>query len=138
MIAAAVTMAACGGSVSQADFLERADARCQDFRQRSTPLLRADPATGLPRVRNLRRLEKLMTRTAAELRELTAPKGDAEQVGRYIAGVQINANNVRRLAIALQGQRRKRIRQLRRRLNAGTAATRALAAEYGFKVCGST
>jgi hypothetical protein len=133
-LASLTLLAGCGG-VSQAEFVRRADGLCTRFRQEARPLL--GQQTRLPRARNLRRLHALMLNSVTRLRRLTPPRGDEDQVARYLAGVKINASRVRQLATALERNQRRRVKKLRAELSAGTAATRVLAAQYGFKVCGS-
>jgi hypothetical protein len=123
--------------VSQREFTAAADARCEEFRREARRLVAPEARAGLPSVRNLRRLRALMLRTTARLRRLTPPRGDAREVRRYIDGVEANAEVAGRLATALKRGSPRRVRALRRRLIAGSATTRWLAEEYGFRVCGA-
>jgi hypothetical protein len=125
----------CGAFVSQGEFTAAADARCREFRREARGLVA--PAAGLPSARHVRRLRSLMLTTVARLRRLTPPRGDAEEIARYLAGVEANAKVAGRLATALERGSPRRVRALRRRLVAGTATTRWLAQQYGFRVCGA-
>jgi hypothetical protein len=137
LLIVAALLPGCVDSVSQKDFRAQADARCSQFRRQSDGLLDPQRATGVPSARNLRKLRSLILRTARELRALEPPLGDADQVGRYIDSVEINAANVGRLAGAVQHRQRASIAELTERVVAGTAATRELAVRYGFEVCGA-
>jgi hypothetical protein len=88
-------------------------------------------------VHRLRRLHTLMRSTVARLRRLTPPRGDEAQIARYLAGIELNARRVKHLAETTADRRHRRAQSLREALAAGTVATRQVAVQYGFKVCGT-
>lgn len=125
----------CGHSVSQRDYVRRADAVCATFVKEARPLLGPEPGQSLPPPGKLERVSRLLRQTAARLRRLEEPRGDADELTRYVEGLDLGARRTAQLARAVHRGRSRQIDRVYASLASGTAATRNLARGYGFTSC---
>jgi hypothetical protein len=137
-----VIVAGCGSSVTQRDFVTRADGICaaalREVRAVPPPSLRSGGSQAVPAVAGyLARVVPIVTQEAAALRRLQRPSGGSAGralLDRYLAALAQEATDYRRLAAAARRGDAAGVADAEGALRASPAV--ALAARYGLRTCG--
>jgi hypothetical protein len=148
--ALALSASACGGdsdasgedsTLTRAEFIERADAICQQMYTQRDPLeieaARAAQAGDSARAAEVfENAAEITENRVAELRELPVPPGDEEQVAEILDRAQSTADTARVAAEAIREQDPAALdEQSREGALTNTRFSKA-AIQYGFFVCG--
>ena len=139
----ALASAGCGGggskAPSKADFIKQGDALCSRFRTElsayGTKLSAAKSSA--ERSTLLNQLAATLDRQVAEFDALRTPEGDDAVIRRYLGGVRRETSAVRAAASALGKGDTAQGQALLQNMISSAASARGIAADYGFKVCGS-
>jgi hypothetical protein len=155
LAALALALAACGGSSSQAgkpltraQYIAKADKLCTASNARTRALndklVRAASET-TTNAQLLRRLAPILRQgyapiaaNASTFDAVAPPVADAVAIERIREAYDQQAELVRRLAIAAEGNDADRFKSLSRTQTQVVARARRLARAYGFKECGSS
>ena len=149
VLAVVLATAGCGGddddsdgsasTVSKAEFIQRADELCRDFRRKRDDLeAEADATSDTDRQAQIfRQLADEADATGDKFERLPVPAGDKAIIDRYISASRDQIDVVRRIADALDDRDPGAVATL---LGSGERSgdeVQDIAQDYGFKVCGS-
>ena len=143
--AAALAMAGCGGN-SKGEYIAEVDELCEQSRPEAARIKRA-----FNRVRRAPRGARLRLETAAvddavesqtgaleDLKDIGRPDGEAgEEAERFIRSNERDLADLRDYGAALKRRDRHAIAHAQEQIRAHQGETKAIAQDYGFKICGA-
>lgn len=125
--------------ISKAEYIQRGDDLCREFRKTSDPVERQIRETSDPSEQAglLRRVADAFDRALKGFDALPKPRGDEDVLTRYLDTARENVVLVRRAADDLdEGKADEATSLLQNAVDASNKAE-GIAQGYGFKVCGS-
>jgi hypothetical protein len=148
VVLAALALAACGGGVSRADYIAKADAFCASdkagAKERNQRLQAANRGSGTAGAR-LAKLAPLLDESIAwersrqrEFRKLESPESDRDTIHELQALGDQTMSRLEDAAAAAHSGDAKRFVAASLQERALGDRTNTLFRDYGFKVCGST
>ena len=123
----------CGGDGPQASFMREADDICA--RHRPAVKVRGTAPTLRSARADTRALHAGLQRRVSALQRLERPRGDEEQIGRWLDQLRANALVLDRLESALRRGRLEAARRPQAVYAAGDLRARELARAYGLNRC---
>lgn len=132
-VLAAAAAAGCGGDGPQATFTREADAACA--RWGIAVKVRSSPPTIRSAQTDTRLLRLRLTRRITALERIKQPRGDEEQIGRWLEQLHANAAALRSIEVALARGRLEAARRPQAEYGGGDLRARELARGLGLDRC---